>query len=47
MQESLVEYLYAAGVRPELGLAVEYLALNKEHRLYLRWLRDLAELVKL
>jgi hypothetical protein len=35
-----VEYLYSAGVRPEIGLCVEYLSWNKEQRMYMGWLRD-------
>jgi len=37
----VLEFLYEAGVRPELGLAVEYLSWNKEQRLYMAWLRDM------
>jgi len=40
LQNSLVEYLYSAGVRPEIGLCVEYLSWNKEQRMYMGWLRD-------
>jgi hypothetical protein len=41
VQNSIVQFLYEAGVRPEIGLAVEYLSWNKEQRLYMKWLRDL------
>jgi hypothetical protein len=41
VQNAMIEYLYENGVRPELGLAVEYLSWNKEQRLYMAWLRDL------
>ena len=41
VQSSFVEFLYETGVRPEIGLVVEYLSWNKEQRMYLAWLRDL------
>lgn len=41
LQNSIVEIIYEAGVRPEIGLAVEYLSLSKEQRLYMAWLRDM------
>lgn len=41
LQNSLIEYLYAVGVRPEIAMCVEYLSWNKEQRLYMAWLRDL------
>jgi hypothetical protein len=41
VQNSIMEFLYEAGIRPELGLCVEYLSWNKEQRLYMAWLRDL------
>jgi len=41
VQNSFVQYLYELGVRPEIGLAVEYLSWNKEQRLYMAWLKDL------
>lgn len=41
MQGAMVEYLYAAGLRPEIGLCVEYMSWNKEQRMYMAWLRDL------
>ncbi len=41
LQGSLVEYLYACGLRPEIGLCVEYLSWNKEQRLYMAWLKSL------
>jgi len=37
----MIEYLFSAGLRPEIGLCVEYLSWNKEQRLYIAWLRDL------
>jgi hypothetical protein len=37
----MIEYLYSSGLRPEIGLCVEYLSWNKEQRLYMAWLRDL------
>ena len=30
LQNALVDYLYSVGVRPEIGIAVEYLSWNKE-----------------
>ena len=30
LQDGLVEYLYSVGVRPEIGLVVEWLSWNKE-----------------
>jgi len=41
LQNSIIEYLFDCGIRPEIGLAVEYLSWNKEQRLYMAWLRDL------
>ena len=41
MQNSLVQYLYGAGVHPEIALCVEYLSWNKEQRLYMEWLSQL------
>lgn len=37
----MIEYLYAMGLRPEIGLCIEYLSWNKEQRLYMAWLRDM------
>ena len=39
LQNALVAYLYSVGVRPEIGIAVEYLSWNKEQRLYMEWLK--------
>jgi len=36
-----MSYIFSAGVRPEIGLCVEYLSWNKEQRLYMGWIRDL------
>lgn len=41
LQSSIIEFLYSAGINPEVGLCVEYLAFNKEQRMYMAWLRDL------
>jgi len=41
VQNSIMEYLYECGLRPEIAIAVEYLSWNKEQRLYMAWLRDL------
>lgn len=41
LQNQMIEYLYSSGLRPEIGLCVEYLSWNKEQRLYMAWLRDL------
>ena len=30
LQKALIEYLFAIGVRPEIGLCVEYLSWNKD-----------------
>ena len=45
LQNQMIEYLYSAGLRPEIGLCVEYLSWNKEQRLYMAWLRDLYALL--
>ena len=37
----MLEYLYSAGLRPEIALCIEYLSWNKEQRLYMAWIRDL------
>ena len=36
-----MEFIYSAGVSPEIALCVEYLSWNKEQRLYMAWLRDM------
>ena len=41
LQNELVGYLYSVGVRPEIGVVVEYLSWNKEQRLYMDWLKRL------
>lgn len=41
----MIEYLYSAGVRPEIALVVEYLSWNKEQRMYMAWLRDMYSLL--
>ena len=41
LQANLMRYIFSAGVRPEIGLCVEYLSWNKEQRLYMGWMRDL------
>lgn len=41
MQKNLVEYLFSLGIRPEIGICVEYLSWNREQRLYMSWLRDI------
>lgn len=41
LQTCLVDFYYAIGLRPEIGLIVEYLSWNKEQRLYMAWLRDM------
>jgi len=41
LQESLMEYYFGVGLRPEIGMCVEYLSWNKEQRMYMAWLRDL------
>ena len=34
LQLSLMNYLYSLGVRPDIGICVEYLSWNREQRLY-------------
>ena len=41
LQNELVSYLYTVGLRPEIGIAVEYLSWNKEQRLYMDWLKQM------
>ena len=41
LQNALVEYLFAVGVRPEIAACVEYMSWNKEQRLYMAWLREI------
>ena len=36
-----MRYIFSAGIRPEVGLCVEYLSWNKDQRLYMGWMRDL------
>ena len=40
IQESFVKYLMSLGIKPEIGLVVEYLSWNKESRNYIGWIRD-------
>ncbi len=39
VQDSLVEYLYSIGLRPEIGIVIEWLSWNKEQRMYMSWLK--------
>ena len=41
LQNNMVEYLYSVGLRPEIGICVEYLSWNKEQRMYMSWLKKL------
>jgi len=41
VQAQMIEYLFSLGIKPEIGLCVEYLSWNKEQRLYMQWLRDI------
>lgn len=41
IQGDIMRFLFTAGIRPELGLCVEYLSWNKEQRLYMGWMRDI------
>ena len=41
MQNGLVQYLYEAGVHPEIAVCIEYLSWNKEQRVYLHWLSSM------
>lgn len=41
LQGDIMRFLFTAGIRPELGLCVEYLSWNKEQRLYMGWMRDI------
>ena len=45
LQVNLLQYLFGIGIRPELGLCVEYLSWYREQRLYMGWLRDLYSLL--
>ena len=36
-----MEYLYSVGLRPEIGIVVEWLSWNKEQRMYMSWLKRL------
>ena len=38
MQNSIVQFLFEAGVHPEIAICVEYLSWNKEQRVYMSWL---------
>ena len=46
LQENFVEYVHAVGVRPEVALCVEFLSLNKEQRMYMRWLQRIKDTVR-
>jgi hypothetical protein len=37
--------MFIAGIRPEIGICIEYLSWNKEHRLYIGWMRDIYALL--
>lgn len=41
IQGDIMRFLFTAGIRPELGICVEYLSWNKEQRLYMGWMRDI------
>lgn len=40
LQTSLVEYLKAVGVNEEVAAFIEHVSLDKEQRLYMKWLKD-------
>ena len=40
LQENFVSYFISLGIKPEIGLVVEYLSWNKEQRNYMGWIRD-------
>ena len=45
LQENFVKYLVSLGIKPEIGLVVEYLSWNKEQRNYMGWMRDFYSLM--
>lgn len=40
-----MRFMFIAGIRPEIGICIEYLSWNKEHRLYIGWMRDIYALL--
>ncbi len=44
MQSAILAYVEELGVLAEVGLCVEYLGVNKEQRLYMRWVEEMSEL---
>lgn len=40
LQTALVEYLKSVGVNEEVAAFVEHVSLDKEQRLYMKWLKD-------
>ena len=45
LQVNLLQWLFSIGIRPELGICLEYMTWNKEQRLYMGFLRDLYSLL--
>lgn len=41
LQLHLMTYIISLGIRPEIGVCIEYLSWNREHRLYIQWLKDI------
>ena len=41
LQDNIVQYLYEAGVHPEIAICLEYLSWNKEQRYYMNWLNNM------
>ena len=41
IQGDIMRFLFVSGIRPELGVCIEYLSWNKDQRLYMGWMRDI------
>jgi hypothetical protein len=41
IQERFIEFLYSLNIPPDIGLIVDFLSMNKEQRLYAKWLKEL------
>lgn len=45
LQTTFLEYLRGFGINEELSVFVEHLSLDKEQRLYMRWLKNVAKFI--
>ena len=46
LQTRMIEYLKSYGINEEVAALVEHLSLDKEQRLYMKWLKDVSHFVE-